>query len=131
MANKGFKSLVESPPEFSNQNLENSINDIKSIDNDDGYAFILSQFAMDTAIHDNTVLTQTQKNDALETLYNAQPHLQIGRYLSDVIRHTNTILDGTIVYRSNPDVQAVATLFSAGIIVPSSIVFVCLITSLR
>ncbi len=109
MANKGFKSLVESPPEFSNQNLENSINDIKSIDNDDGYMFILSQFAMDTAIHDNTVLTQTQKNDALETLYNAQPHLQIGRYLSDVIRHTNTILDGTIVYRANPDVEEVAT----------------------
>ena len=101
MPNKGFKSLVENTPDFSNQNLENAINDIKSIDNDDGYAFILSQFAMDTAIHDNTVLTQTQKNDALETLYNAQPHLQIGRYLNDVIRHTNTILDGTIIPAEN------------------------------
>ena len=101
MPNKGFKSLVENTPDFSNQNLENAINDIKSIDNDDGYMFILSQFAMDTAIHDNTVLTQTQKNDALETLYNAQPHLQIGRYLNDVIRHTNTILDGTIIPAEN------------------------------
>ncbi len=101
--NKGLKSLVESSPNFSNQALENAINDIKSIDNDDGYLFILSQFTMDTAIHDNTVLSQTQKNDALETLYNAQPHLQIGRYLSDVIRHTNTILDGTIVALVDPD----------------------------
>jgi len=101
--NKGLKSLVESSPNFSNQHLENSINDIKSIDNDDGYMFILSQFAVDTAIHDNTVLTQTQKNDALETLYNAQPHLQIGRYLNDVIRHTSTILDGTIVALEDPD----------------------------
>ena len=52
---------------------------------------------MDTAIHNNTVLTTSQKNDALETLYAAQPHLQIGRYLNDTIRHTNTILDGSIM----------------------------------
>jgi len=36
-------------------------------------------------------------------LYNAQPHLQIGRYLTDIIRHTNTILDGSII-PGNPDV---------------------------
>jgi hypothetical protein len=107
--NKGFKSLVESSPEFSNQNLENAINEIKNVDKDDGYLWIKSAFDMDTAIHDNTVLTTTQKNDALETLYNAQPHLQIGRYLNDVIRHTDTILDGTIVHRDNPDVEDVAT----------------------
>ncbi len=52
---------------------------------------------MDTAIRDNTILTTSQKNDALETLYAAQPHLHIGRYLNDVIRHTNTILDGSIL----------------------------------
>ena len=94
---KGLKSLAESSPNFSNQALENAINQIKAIDKDDGYLFIKSQFDVDEAIHDNTVLTQTQKNDALETLYNAQPHLQIGRYLNDVVRHTNTILDGSIV----------------------------------
>ena len=97
MANKGLKSIAESTPNFSNQALENAINDIKAIDTDHGYLFIQSQFGMDTAIRDNTVLTQTQKNDALETLYNAQPHLQIGRYLSDIIRHTNTIIDGSII----------------------------------
>ena len=95
--NKGLKSIAESSPNFSNQALENAINQIKAIDKDDGYLFIKSQFDVDEAIHDNTVLSQTQKNDALETLYNAQPHLQIGRYLNDVVRHTNTILDGSIL----------------------------------
>ena len=94
---KGLKSLTESSPNFSNQALENAINEIKNVDKDDGYLWIKSAFDMDTAIHDNTVLTTTQKNDALETLYNAQPHLQIGRYLNDLIRHTNTILDATII----------------------------------
>tara|TARA_R100001594_G_C4042015_1_gene263424 strand:+ start:262 stop:1569 length:1308 start_codon:yes stop_codon:yes gene_type:complete len=95
--NKGLKTLVNSTPDFSNQALENAINEIKNVDKDDGYLWIKSAFDMDTAIHDNTVLTTTQKNDALETLYNAQPHLQIGRYLNDVIRHTDTILDGSII----------------------------------
>ena len=73
------------------------MDDIKAVDKDDGYQFIKSQFDVDEAIHDNTVLTQTQKNDALETMYNAQPHLQIGRYLNDVVRHTATIIDGSII----------------------------------
>ena len=107
--NKNLKTLVENTPDFSNQALENAINEIKNVDKDDGYLWIKSAFDMDTAIHDNTVLTTTQKNDALETLYNAQPHLQIGRYLNDLIRHTNTILDGTIVTLANPDTEDPAT----------------------
>ena len=95
--NKGLKSIAESSPNFSNQALENAINDIKAVDKDDGHQFILSQFLLDEAIRDNTVLTTSQKNDVLDTLYNAQPHLQIGRYLNDVIRHTSTILDGSIL----------------------------------
>lgn len=95
--NKGLRSIAESEPNFSNQALENAINDIKAIDKDDGYLFIKSQFDVDTAIRDNTVLTTSQKNDALETLYHAEPHLQIGRYLTDIIRHTNTIIDGSII----------------------------------
>ena len=95
--NKGLKSIVDSTPDFSNQALENAINDIKAVDKDDGYLFIKSQFDVDTAIHDNTVLTTSQKNDALATLYAAQPHLQIGRYLNDLIRHTNKIIDGSII----------------------------------
>ena len=106
---KGLTSLVNSTPNFSNQALENAINEIKAIDKDDGHQFILSQFSVDAAIHDNTVLTTSQKNDILETLYAEQPHLHIGRYLSDVIRHTNTILDGTIVFLANPDTEDTAS----------------------
>ena len=95
--NKGLLSIVENEPNFSNQALENAVNEIKAVDKDDGHQFILSQFAVDDAIRDNTVLTQTQKNDALETLYNAQPHLHVGRYLTDVVRHTASIIDASIV----------------------------------
>ena len=94
---KGLRSLAENTPNFSNQSVENAINDIKAVDKDDGHQFILSQFLLDEAIRDNTVLTTSHKNDVLDTLYNAQPHLQIGRYLNDVIRHTNTIIDGSII----------------------------------
>ena len=100
--NKGLKSLVESSPNFSNQALENAINDIKSVDKDDGYSWIKSSIDVDTAIEDNTVLTASQKNDLKDTINN-QSHLNVGRYLNDVIRHTNTILDGTIVALDDPD----------------------------
>ena len=95
--NKGLTSIIDSDPNLSNQAQENAINDIKAVDKNDGYQFIKSQFDIETAIHNNTVLTASQKNDALATLYAAQPHLQIGRYLNDTIRHTNTILDGSIM----------------------------------
>ena len=62
--NKGLLSIVENEPNFSNQALENAVNEIKAVDKDDGHQFILSQFAVDEAIRDNTVLSQTQKNDA-------------------------------------------------------------------
>ena len=95
--NKGFLSLVNSSPNFSNQALENAVNDIKSVDQDDGKQFIKSQFDVDTAIRTNIVLSTSQKNDALETLNAAQPHLQIGRILTDVVRHTASIIDATII----------------------------------
>ena len=102
MINKGLKSLVESSPNFSNQALENAINDIKNVDKDDGYSWIKSSIDADTAIEDNTVLTASQKNDLKDTINN-QSYLNVGRYLGDLIRHTNTILDGTIVALEDPD----------------------------
>jgi len=102
---KGLKSLIESEPNFSNQALENAINDIKTkVDRD----WVTRTFDLDQAIEDNNVLSLTQKNDVKETI-NAYPHLNVGRYLNDVIRHTNTILDGTIVVRVNPDVEDTAS----------------------
>ena len=89
--NKGLTSLVNADPNFSNQALENAINDIKNVDKDDGYSWIKSSIDVDTAIEDNTVLTASQKNDLKDTINN-QSYLNIGRYLGDLIRHTNTIL---------------------------------------
>ena len=92
---KGLKSLVESNPEFSNQALENAINDLK-------IGWVSTSFDLDTAITNNTVLTTSQKNDAKETINN-HAHLNIGRYLGDLIRHSNTILDGTVVPLDDAD----------------------------
>ena len=102
---KGLKTLAENTPDFSNQALENAINDIKTKVSRE---WVTRTFDLDQAIEDNNVLSLTQKNDLKESINNV-PHLNIGRYLNDVIRHTNTILDGTIVVRTNPDVQDVAT----------------------
>jgi len=107
--NKGLLSIVENTPNFSNQALENAVNDIKAVDQDDGYQFIKSQFDVDTAIRTNIVLSTSQKNDALETLNAAQPHLQIGRILTDVLRHTASIIDATIIPLDDADNPTPAT----------------------
>ena len=104
MINKGLTSLVNASPDFSNQALENAINELKNISG----GFITKTFEVDTAIENNTVLTTSQKNDLKETI-NTRPYLNFGRYLNDVIRHTSTILDGTIVHRANPDTEDTAT----------------------
>ena len=102
---KGLKTLAENTPDFSNQALENAITDIQTKVNSD---WVTKTFTLDTAIRNNTVLTTTQKNTILDDI-NYIPYLNIGRYLNDVIRHTNTILDGTIVVRANPDTEDTAS----------------------
>jgi len=87
--NKGLRSLAEALPNFSNQALENAINELKI-----GWA--IKSVELDTAIEDNTVLTTSQKNDLRDDINNIA-HLNVGRYLNDMIRHTNTILDGSII----------------------------------
>ena len=99
--NQGLSSLVNSSPNFSNQSLENAINDIKTKVNRD---WVTKTFTLDTAIDNNTVLTTTQKNDVKETI-NIFPHINIGRYLNDTIKHTNTILDGTIIPIPSGEIQ--------------------------
>ena len=89
MINKGLKSLVNASPNFSNQGLENAINELKM-------GWVTKSFTLDTDITDNTVLTTSQKNDVKDTINNIA-HLNIGRYLKDLIRHTNIILDGSIL----------------------------------
>jgi hypothetical protein len=86
---KGLKTLTENTPNFSNQGLENAIDVFK-------IGWVLKSFQLDTAIEDNTVLTTSQKNDLKDDI-NDLPHINMGKVLGDLIRHTNTILDGSII----------------------------------
>lgn len=87
--NKGLASLIESDPNLSNQALENAINELK-------IGWVVASIQLDTAITDNTVLSTSQKNDVKNTINNIS-YLNVGRYLNDMVRHTNTILDGSIM----------------------------------
>ena len=98
--NKGLKSLAGTTPNFSNQGLENAINELK-------IGWVIKGSQLDTAIQDNVVLTTSQKNDLKSTIHNIQ-YLNLGRVFGDLLRHTNTILDGTIVFLANPDTEDTA-----------------------
>jgi hypothetical protein len=89
MAKKGLKSLAESTPDFSNQSLENAVNNLK-------IGWVAKSIELDTAITDSTVLTDSQKNDLKDTINNVA-HLNAGRYLNDLERHTASIIDGSIM----------------------------------
>ena len=97
---KGLSSLANSNPNFSNQGLENAINELK-------IGWVIKGSQLDTAIQDNLVLTTSQKNDLKATIHNIQ-YLNLGRLFGDLVRHTNTILDGTIVFLANPDTEDTA-----------------------
>ena len=87
--NKGLRSLVEASPNFSNQALENAIDELK-------IGWVVKSIELDTAIENNSVLTTSQKNDVKDTINNIS-YLNAGRYLNDMVRHTNKILDGSII----------------------------------
>ena len=87
--NKGLKTLTENSPNFSNQGLENAIGVFK-------IGWVLKSFELDTAIENNTVLTTSQKNDLKDDINNVT-HLNLGRVLGDLIRHSATIIDGSII----------------------------------
>jgi len=95
--NKGLTSLANSTPNFSNQALENAINGLK-------IGWVAKSIELDTAITNNSVLTTTQKNDVKDTINNIA-YLNAGRYLNDMVRHTNKILDGSII-PGNPEITS-------------------------
>ena len=95
---KGLTTLVNNTPDFSNQNIENAVNELK-------IGWVAKTFTLDTSIKSNNVLTDTQKNDARLTINN-QPHLNIGRYMNDMLDHTATILDGSII-PGDPEIATV------------------------
>ena len=95
---KGLTTLVNNTPDFSNQHIENAVNDLK-------IGWVAKTFTLDTAIKTNNVLTDTQKNNARLSINN-QPHLNIGRYMNDLLDHTATILDGSII-PGDPEIATV------------------------
>ncbi len=86
---KGLKSLAESSPNFSNQALENAVDTLK-------VGWVIKSSQLDTDIQNNTVLTTSQKNDLKDDINNLT-HVNIGRTVGDLIRHSATIIDGTII----------------------------------
>lgn len=93
---KGLKSLTENTPDFSNQALENAINQFK-------IGWVLKSFQLDSVIESNAVLTTSQKTDIKEEINNVA-HINMGRVLGDLVRHTNTVLDGSII-PGEPDIS--------------------------
>ena len=87
--NKGLLSLVENTPNFSNQALENAVNTLK-------VGWVLKSFELDSVIASNGVLTTSQKNDLKDDINNIT-HLNLGRTLGDLIRHSASIIDGSII----------------------------------
>ena len=92
---KGLKALAESDPDFSDQHLENAIIELR-------IGWVAKSIDLDTEIQNNSVLTLSQKNDLKQTINNIG-YLNVGRYFGDMIRHTKSILDGSIV-PGEPDV---------------------------
>ena len=100
--NKGLLSLVENTPNFSNQALENAVNTLK-------IGWVQKSFELDSVIASNSVLTASQKNDLKDDINNVT-HLNLGRVLGDLVRHSATIIDGTIIPIENEGDQGATLL---------------------
>ena len=99
--NKGLTSLVENTPNFSNQALENAVNTLK-------VGWVLKSFELDSVIASNGVLTTSQKNDLKDDINNIT-HLNLGRTLGDLVRHSASIIDATIIPLDDADNPTPAT----------------------
>ena len=99
--NKGLLSLVENTPNFSNQALENAVNTLK-------VGWVLKGSQLDSVIASNSVLTTSQKNDLKDTINNVT-HLNLGRTLGDLVRHTASMVDATIIPLDDADNPTPAT----------------------
>ena len=87
--NKGLLSIVENEPNFSNQALENAVAILK-------LGWVAKSYTLASLIVTNPILTASQKSDLKDAINNI-PHLNIGRVLGDLVRHSATIIAGTIV----------------------------------
>ena len=99
--NKGLLSLVENTPNFSNQALENSVGTLK-------LGWVAKSSTLDSLIVTNPILTASQKTD-LKADINNLSHINFGRVLGDLIRHSATIIDGSIIPLENEGDQTGST----------------------
>ncbi len=86
--NQGLKSLAGSSPEFSNQHVQNLINNAET-------SFAVNQRTLHKTIDDSVVLTESQRNTVLESL-NVQPHLNFGRLFHDLDVHSLNLINGSL-----------------------------------
>jgi hypothetical protein len=86
---KGLSTLVDISPNFSDQAIENAVDQIK-------VGWVIKSFELDALITANSVLPLSQKNDIKDTINNI-PYLNLGRLLGDLLRHTKSIIDGSIL----------------------------------
>ena len=87
--NKGLLSIVENTPNFSNQALENAVDTLK-------VGWVAKSSTLDSLIVSNGILTASQKTDLKADINNVS-HLNLGRLLGDLVRHSATIIDATII----------------------------------
>ncbi len=87
--NKGLLSLVNNTPNFSNQALENAVDDLK-------IGWVAKSSTLDSLIVSNGILTGSQKTDLKADINNVS-HINLGRVLGDLVRHSATIIDATII----------------------------------
>ena len=87
--NKGFLSLVNSSPNFSNQALENAVNSLK-------IGWVDKSSTLDSVIATNAVLSTSQKTDLKSDINNVS-YINLGRVFGDLIRHSATLIDASII----------------------------------
>ena len=69
--------------------MENAVNTLK-------VGWVTKSFDLDSVIASNGVLTTSQKNDLKDEINNVT-HLNLGRTLGDLVRHSASIIDATII----------------------------------
>ena len=87
--NKGFLSLVNSSPNFSNQALENAVSSLK-------IGWVDKSSTLDSVIATNAVLSTSQKTDLKSDINNVS-YINLGRVFGDLIRHSATLIDASII----------------------------------
>jgi len=92
---KGLLSLVENTPNFSNQALENAVDVLK-------VGWVAKSSTLDTAISSSPILTGSQKTDLKADINNVS-YLNLGRVFGDLVRHSATIIDASIIPVTDSD----------------------------